>query len=53
MVSNAKTFILGTYHGLPKENLPSYLAEYDFYFSCRDFDDVLFGRLAIAMLTTV
>ena len=25
MVSNAKAFILGTYHGLPKENLSSYI----------------------------
>lgn len=53
MVSNTKTFILGTYHGLPKDKLPSYLARFDFHFSCRDFGGVLFGRLAIAMLTTV
>ena len=53
MVSNTKTFIFGTYHGLPKDKLPSYLARFDFHFSCRDFGGVLFGRLAIAMLTTV
>ena len=52
MVSNAKAFILGTYHGLPKENLSCYLAEFCFRFSRRNFGDALFDRLALAMLTS-
>ena len=51
MVSNAKAFILGTYHGLPKANLSCYLAEFCFRFSRRNFGDALFDRLALAMLT--
>ena len=50
MISNAKVFILGTYHGLPKENLSCYLAEFCFRFSRRHFGDALLDRLAIAML---
>lgn len=50
MISNAKAFILGTYHGLPKENLSCYLAEFCFRFSRRHFGDALLDRLAIAML---
>ena len=37
VVSNAKAFILGTYHGLPKDNLQSYLDEFSFRFSRRAF----------------
>lgn len=50
MISNAKSFILGTYHGLPKENLSSYLAEFCFRFSRRNFAHALFSRLAFAMM---
>ena len=45
VISNAKTFILGTYHGLPKKNLQSYLDEYSFRFSRRDFGGTLVERL--------
>ncbi|MEG3074394.1 MAG: transposase, partial [Ruthenibacterium sp.] len=48
-VSNAKAFVLGTYHGLPAENLNEYLAEYCFRFSRRKFHGLLFDRLAIAL----
>lgn len=48
-VSNAKTFVLGTYHGLPAKNLNAYLAEYCFRFSRRKFQGRLFDRLAIAL----
>jgi hypothetical protein len=50
MISNAKVFILGTYHGLLKENLSNNLSEFCFRFSRRNFGDALFDRLAIAML---
>lgn len=41
VISNAKVFILGTYHGLPKKYFQSYLDEYSFCFSCRDFGGTL------------
>ena len=49
LVSNAKAFILGTYHGLPTEHLQSYLDEFCFRFSRRFFYGRLFDRLAIAV----
>ena len=53
IVSNAKAFILGTYHGLPKDNLQSYLDEYCFRFSRRFFGPDLLERLALAVATSV
>ena len=50
IISNAKAFILGTYHGLPKKNLQDYLNEFSFRFSRRGFDGALFDRLALAMV---
>lgn len=52
-ISNAKAFILGTYHGLPKNNLQSYLDEYCFRFSRRSFGPALLERLAFAAGTSV
>ena len=46
VISNAKAFILGTYHGLPKKYLQSYLDEYSFRFSRRSFGGALVERLA-------
>jgi transposase-like protein/ribosomal protein L37AE/L43A len=53
IVSNAKAFILGTYHGLPKNNLQSYLNEFCFRFSRRFFFGKLFDSLACAMANSV
>ncbi len=53
MISNAKAFILGTYHGLPKADLQSYLDEYCFRFSRRSFGGLLWERLALAVATSV
>lgn len=53
MISNAKAFILGTYHGLPKGNLQSYLDEYCFRFSRRSFGGALLERLTIAVCSSV
>ena len=47
MISNAKAFILGTYHGLPKKYLQAYLDEYCFRFSRRDFGPRLLERLVL------
>ena len=48
-VSNAKAFILGTYHGLPKDHLQSYLDEFAFRFSRRAFGGLLTQRLIRAV----
>lgn len=52
VISNAKAFILGTYHGLPKKYLQAYLDEYCFRFSRRDFGPRLLDRLALAVGTS-
>ena len=49
MVSNAKAFISGIYHGLPKDNLQSYLDEFCFRFSRRSFGPALLDRLVLAV----
>lgn len=53
VISNAKAFILGTYHGLPKTYLKSYLDEFCFRFSRRDFGSRLLDRLVLAVGTSV
>lgn len=52
-ISNAKSFILGTYHGLPKDNLQSYLDEFCFRFSRRSFHFNLIEHLIVAVGTSV
>ena len=47
MISNAKAFILGTFHGLLKKNLDLYLSEFCFRFNRRNMN--LFERLAVAV----
>ena len=49
VISNAKAFILGTYHGLPKKHLQSYLDEYSFRFSRRNFGRALAERLTLSV----
>ena len=53
IISNARAFIPGTCHGLPKKNLHSYLDEYSFRFSRRSFGPALLERLALAVGTSV
>lgn len=53
IIGNAKAFILGTYHGLPKGNLQSYLDEFCFRFSRRSFGPALLERLALAVGSSV
>ena len=50
IISNAKAIIQGTYHGLPQKYLQSYLDEFCYRFSRRNFGATLFDRLAIAMV---
>lgn len=45
IVSNAKAFIMGTYHGLDEKHLQSYLDEFCYRFNRRSFKGELFNRL--------
>lgn len=49
LVSNAKTFLLGTCHGLPIKFLDHYLDEFCFRFSRRSFGAALLQHLTIAV----
>ena len=49
MIGNAKAFIWGTYHGLPIDNLQSYLNEFFFRFSRRSFGPALLDHLVLAI----
>jgi transposase-like protein len=48
LVSNAKSYILGTYHGLDKMHLQRYLDEFCYRFNRRFFEAELFDRLLLA-----
>lgn len=48
-ISNMKSFINGTYHGVTKEHLQEYLDEFDFRYNRRKFGECLFERLANAV----
>jgi len=49
VIGNAKAFILGTYNGLQKDNLQSYLDEFCFRFSRRSFGPALLDCLVLAV----
>lgn len=49
VISNAKAFIMGTYHGLPKKPFQSYLDGYFFRFSRRGFDGALAEYLTLSI----
>ena len=51
IISNAKAFIIGTYHGLGHKYLQAYLDEYCYRFNRRFFPSELFGRLLNACLS--
>lgn len=50
IVSNAKSFIRGTFHGLDKKHLQSYLDEFCYRFNRRRIESQLFSRLACAVM---
>jgi transposase-like protein len=52
IVSNAKRFILGTYHGLDGKHFQAYLDEYCFRVNRRFFASQLFDRLLCACSST-
>lgn len=49
IVSNAKAFVSGTFHGLGKKHLQSYLNEYCYRFNRRTMGSVIFDRLLLAV----
>jgi transposase-like protein len=51
-VSNAKTFILGTYHGLDKRHFQAYLDEFCYRANRRGFAGEQFDRLLCACAST-
>jgi transposase-like protein len=52
MISNAKAFIGGTFHGLASKHLQSYLDEFCFRTNRRQFEGQLFNRLLTACVST-
>lgn len=53
ITSNVKTFILRSYHGLPKASLQSYLDEYCNHFSRHSFGGGLLDCLILAIGVSV
>lgn len=52
MISNAKAFIGGTFHGLDSKHLQAYLNEFCFRTNRRQFEGQLFNRLLTACAST-
>jgi transposase-like protein len=52
VISNAKAFIEGTFHGLDGKHLQRYLDEFCYRFNRRYREDELFDRLLVACITT-
>ena len=50
ILSNAKSFIAGTYHGLDKKHFQYYLDEFCYRFNRWEMHDELFSRLLLACL---
>ena len=49
IIGNAKAFVLGTFHGLGKKHLQSYLDEYCYRFNRRHMGGDIFSRLLFAV----
>ena len=52
LISNAKAFILGTFHGVSKKHLQAYLDEFCYRFNRRWWENQLFDRLVTACATS-
>lgn len=52
IISNAKAYILGTYHGLPDKHLAKYLHEYVYRFNRRFCESQIFGKLVNACVSS-
>jgi transposase-like protein len=53
LISNAKAFILGTFHGLDRNNLQAYLNEFCYRFNRRKIPYLMFEKLQNSMFVTV
>jgi len=49
IISNAKAFVEGTYHGMERKHVQLYLDEFCYRFNRRLYHENLFERLALAM----
>lgn len=52
VISNAKAFIAGTFHGLDKQHFQNYLDEFCYLFNRRQFNGQWFDRLATLCATS-
>jgi transposase-like protein len=52
LISNAKAFIQGTFHGVDKKHLQAYLDEFYYRFNRRWSENQLFDRLATACISS-
>jgi hypothetical protein len=52
VISNAKAFVLGTFHGLANIELQSYLDEYSYRFNRRNMKHLMFDKLLASILAT-
>ncbi|MCM1524644.1 MAG: transposase [Ruminococcus sp.] len=52
LISNAKAFILGTFHGLARFDLQSYLDEFCYRFNRRNIPQLMFDKLINSALLT-
>jgi len=50
-ISNAKSLVNGTHHGLPAKHLQAYLDEFCYRFNRRYFSTAIFDRLALASVS--
>lgn len=52
LISNAKSFLLGTFHGIGKKHLQAYLDEFCYRFNRRTWEHQLFDRLVTACVNS-
>lgn len=52
LASNSKAFLLGTFHGIGRKHLQSYLDEFCYRFNRRRWEDELFDRLVTACVNS-
>jgi len=52
IVSNAKAFVAGTFHGLDEKHLQRYLDEFCYRFNRRSFVSELFNRIVVSCITS-
>ncbi|HBG16813.1 MAG TPA: IS1595 family transposase [Firmicutes bacterium] len=53
VISNARAFIGGTYHGLDSKHLQAYLNEFCYRFNRREFKNEVFNRLVQCCISSM